>query len=167
MDLEQPQQSQPETQTTSTTPYVYAGFFRRWAAAVIDGLILFIPSIFIGSMFSQYGSIGFGILLGLIYRPVFESSVLQATPGKALLGVAVLSEQGQRLTFKAAVIRFLCSYISFAILCIGYLMQIFTAKRQTLHDMIAEAIVIRKESSPDTNYFTVWRDQFKIILDRL
>ncbi len=145
----------------------YAGFWRRFAASFIDGIILWIPGAFLGYLVPGPGAYGAGFLLGFLYRPFFESSILCGTPGKALMGIVVLSEAGNQLTFKQACIRFFAAYISMLIACIGYLMQPFTARRQTLHDMIAEAVVVRKEDIPDLNYFTVWKDQVKTIVERL
>ncbi|OFZ31068.1 MAG: hypothetical protein A2622_00235 [Bdellovibrionales bacterium RIFCSPHIGHO2_01_FULL_40_29] len=146
---------------------VYASFFRRLAASCVDGLILFVPSILVGQVLPGSGTgFGLGIIVGVLYKPVFESSVMAATPGKALLGIAVQGEDGQNPTFKKALIRFFSSYISMMIMGIGYLMQPFTTKRQTLHDMLSECVVIRKET-PDFNYFIVWRDQLKSIFAAL
>lgn len=146
---------------------VYAGFFRRFVALIIDSIILILPSLMIGGGLSVSGGFGFGIILSFLYKPIFESSVLCATPGKALMGIAVVTENDQlRLTFKQAAIRFFSSYISILICYIGYLMQPFTSKRQTLHDMISESIVIQKEL-PDMNYFTAWRDQLKDVFNKL
>lgn len=145
----------------------YAGFFRRLGAYLIDLIILVIPSIFLGVNSGNFPtSFGLGFLIALCYRPVFESSALSATPGKALLGLVVVSESGERINFKTALIRFACSYISMIFLYIGYLMQPFTSRRQTLHDMISETVVIRRES-PDLNYFKVWRDQLKDVFSKL
>lgn len=140
----------------------YAGFFRRLGATIIDGLILLVPSLILSGM---GGSAGFGIsiLIGVAYKPIFESSTLSATPGKALMDMAVVSEAGNPINFKTALIRYLCSFLSMLALYIGYLMQPFTGKRQTLHDMIAETVVIRRKSE-DVNYFTVWKEQFKKVL---
>lgn len=145
----------------------YAGFFRRFAASFVDGIILVIPGFVIGTVgFGIPTSLGIGIILGILYKPVFESSVLSATPGKALLGIAVVSETGEPIPFKTALIRFLGSYLSMIIAYIGYLMQPFTKRRQTLHDMISETVVIRREA-PDLNYFTVWLDQFKAVVAKI
>lgn len=147
----------------------YSGFFKRFGAALIDGFILLIPSMILGGSVASFawpGSIGLGILLQLCYYPIFESSKLNATPGKAIVGIAVLSETGETLTFKASVIRLLCRYLSVATCYIGYIMQLFTKKRQTLHDILSEAVVIDRES-PDLNYFTVWTEQFKAIVNRI
>lgn len=145
----------------------YAGFWQRFIANFIDGLILLIPSALAGSSGSYSVSIGFGVILGVLYKPVFESSALMATPGKAILGLVVENESGGGpITFKTALVRYFASYISSIMLYVGYLMQPFTSKRQTLHDMISETIVLKKDS-PDLNYFVVWRDQLKAIVAKL
>ena len=145
----------------------YSGFWRRFAAYLIDGAILLIPGLILGGLSPFYGpGIGLQLLPGLLYYPFFESSVLSATPGKALMGMVVLTEAGDRLSFKKAVIRYLCRFLSILLLCVGYLMQLFTSKRQTLHDMLSESVVIDRVS-PDLNYFVVWKDQFKDVVNRL
>ena len=147
---------------------IYAGFFRRFAASFIDGLILIIPALVLGgSLRNPFAGFGLGFFISIFYRPIFESSVLCGTPGKSLMGLVVVSEdQGNQLTFKKALTRFLTSYLSMMICYIGYLIQPFTSKRQTLHDMISESVVLRRDT-PDFNYFAVWRDQFKIIFSSL
>ncbi|MCM2352688.1 MAG: RDD family protein [Pseudobdellovibrio sp.] len=141
---------------------VYSGFWRRFVASFLDGLIMLIPAWILGLLLPYVG----GIILGLVYKPVFEASALKGTPGKAMMGMVVLSESGERLTLKQAYIRYFCSILSGLVLCIGYLMNLFTAKRQTLHDMIAESVVINQEP-PDLNYFQVWKSEMKVLFNRL
>jgi eukaryotic-like serine/threonine-protein kinase len=147
----------------------YAGFWKRFIANMIDSLILIVASGLLSWLTRDlYIAFGMGVILGLIYYPVFESSVLLGTPGKALMSIAVVSEMtGEKITFKSAVVRFFCRYISMVILYIGYLMQPFTKKRQTLHDMLSETVVINKVSTEDINYFTAWKNQFKDIVAKL
>lgn len=141
---------------------VYSGFWRRFVATFIDALIMLIPAWILGTLIPFAG----GLVLGLLYKPVFEASPLKATPGKAMMGMIVVSETGERLTLKQSYIRYFCSILSGFVLGIGYLMNLFTAKRQTLHDMIAESVVINQEP-PDLNYFQVWLSELKIIFNRL
>lgn len=139
----------------------YAGFSRRFIALVIDWLILIIPGLIVGSVLPYVGS----IIVVLLYKPVFESSPLQGTPGKAMMGMMVLPENGTgRITFKQALIRYVSSILSALIVCIGYLMSLFTAKKQTLHDMIAETVVVYQEP-PQVNYFQTWLTEVKAIFD--
>lgn len=141
---------------------VYSGFWRRFMATVIDALIILIPAAILGTLVPYVG----GLVLGLLYKPVFEASPLKGTPGKAMMRMVVLSEAGERLTLKQSYIRYFCSILSGFVLGIGYLMNLFTAKRQTLHDMIAESVVINQDA-PDLNYFQVWLAEVKVIFNRL
>lgn len=141
---------------------VYSGFWRRFVAVMLDALIMLIPAMIIGALVPYVG----GLVLGLFYKPVFEASPLKGTPGKAMMRMVVLSEAGERLTLKQSYIRYFCSILSGFVLGIGYLMNLFTAKRQTLHDMIAESVVINQDA-PDLNYFQVWLAEVKIIFNRL
>ena len=137
--------------------YHYAGFFVRLMAFIIDIFILFIPAFLLGLVFPYVG----GLILGIIYKPIFEASKLMATPGKAMLGLRVVKEaDGTRLGYKEAFIRYFAAYLSSLILLIGYIMQLFTEKRQTLHDMIAEVVVV-KQPAPDINYFSTWLEEIK------
>lgn len=170
MDQNIPPQNQDlsvvtNTSTTSNTPK-FAGFWRRFFAQFIDGFFMFLISIPLSLLVGGDVILGAssGVVLNLIYCSVFLCSDLMSTPGKAILGMAVVNEENQtKLSFKSAIIRVICAYFSSMILLLGYLIQPFTAKRQTLHDMIAKTIVIKKEP-PEVNYFTVFADSFKKIL---
>lgn len=141
---------------------VYSGFWRRFVALFLDNLIMLIPAMLMGWLIPYAG----GFLIAILYKPVFEASPLMGTPGKAMMGMVVVSESGARLTVKQAFIRYFCSILSGFVLFIGYFMNLFTAKRQTLHDIIAESVVINQEP-PNLNYFQVWLDQTKLLFQRL
>jgi uncharacterized RDD family membrane protein YckC len=73
-----------------------------------------------------------------------ESSKIQATVGKMLLGMKVTGYNGKRISFLKATGRHFAKYLSAAILGIGYLMIAFTRKKQGLHDMLAQTYVVKK-----------------------
>lgn len=139
----------------------YSGFWRRDFASAIDALILTLPMILLNAVlpFLAY------IFCTLLYRPFFESSPLQATPGKALMGIAIVNEaDGGRISLRTALIRTLLTYISSAILGIGYIISLFTEKRQTLHDLLTQTVVIRRIPI-EVNFFDVWWNEVKPLLD--
>lgn len=138
----------------------YAGFWKRFVAAVIDLLILIIPIFALNWALPFAGS----LILCILYYPVFESSPLQATPGKYWMGLKVLGENGQTLSFPRAVARFLLKYVSSALLLLGYVLQLFTAKRQTLHDLIVNAVVIDEVSSGSPDWIDAWMKNMRKIL---
>lgn len=147
----------------------YAGFWLRFVALIIDGLIidvvLGIPFfMFLGGagilraimagnppedLVGQF--IGVVLLFALaasaavwLYYALFESSSWQATPGKRALGLYVTDLAGQRVSFARASGRFFAKIISRLTLMIGFLMAGFTERKQALHDMIAGTLVLRK-----------------------
>ena len=139
---------------SSNASVVYGGFWIRFVALLLDGLILIIPSILLNLLIPMAG----GVILSVMYKPFFESSALQATPGKAILGLRVTTLDGNRITFKQSFIRYAGTLLSSVLLCIGYLMAAFTDKKQALHDMIADTVVVYK-APPVVNYLNAWIDE--------
>ncbi len=134
----------------------YCGFWKRFLAFIIDGLILF----FVSVVFPPIGLLSF-----IMYYPVFHSSRLQATPGKALLGLKVVSSNGETLSYKYAFLRELAKFLTTATLGVGYMMILFTKRKQTLHDYLLDAVVMTTEEK-DENYFYAWWDQVKFLFSK-
>ena len=126
----------------------YAGFWIRFAAFVIDCIIILPLNTYILSYLAE-GSVARLLVPNLIwwiYSAGLTSSNFQATLGKKILGLKVVGLDGEKITFGRASGRWLASILSGFILGIGYLMVAFTAKKQGLHDMIAGAYVIKAKS---------------------
>jgi len=83
-------------------------------------------------------------IIALLYWTLMESSKFQGTVGKLALGIKVTDLEGNKLDFVKALVRNLCKIISGLILCIGYIMAGITDKKQGLHDMIANTLVVKK-----------------------
>lgn len=73
-----------------------------------------------------------------------ESSPTQATLGKMTLGIIVTDTEGKRVSFGRATGRHWAKIISGLILFIGYFMAAFTSRKQALHDIIADCLVVVK-----------------------
>jgi len=150
-------------------PNNYAGFWRRVGASMIDSLIinfgvlcLAVPVI----IFSAIGMVLQGLegthlenaiedsftwisylitmLVGWLYYGLFESSAKQATPGKMALAIKVTDMKGNRISFGQASGRFFASFLSSLIFGFGYLLMLFTDKKQNLHDLMAGTLVLEK-----------------------
>jgi uncharacterized RDD family membrane protein YckC len=129
----------------------HAGFWRRFAAYLIDNILI---GIVIGIVIAILGAIAddAGILIGylvaivgtFVYFAWFESSDRQATVGKIALGIQVTDVQGNRVSFGKALGRNVAKILSALILYIGFIMAAFTEKKQGLHDMIAGTLVVKK-----------------------
>ncbi len=147
---------------------MYAGFWKRFIACIIDSCILYIPLIGVfmvvmlfvistdpkqESVGSMLFSVSFNliiILAPLIYWTLFEASSYQATPGKRIVGIKVTDENGNRLTFIRSFCRNLDKLISNMTMNIGYVMAGFTVRRQALHDKMAGCLVVDKNAVPQT-----------------
>ncbi len=147
---------QPGTAYTSAVEY--AGFWRRFGAAIIDGIIInvasFIIGLIIGLIITSAGGVSdatinvvsylIGFLIYWLYYALMESSSKQATPGKMALGIIVTDNDGNRISLGRATGRLFAKYISTIILFIGFIMIAFTPKKQGLHDMMASTLVVLK-----------------------
>lgn len=126
-----------------------AGFWKRFLAVMIDGIILAVVEGIIGAMIG--GIIGFKVLstlntlIGWVYFAYMESSEYQATLGKMALHLKVTDIDGGRINFARATARYFSKILSGFILCIGYMMAGWTAKKQALHDIIASTLVVVEE----------------------
>ena len=132
----------------------YAGFWRRFAAWIIDAIVLGIISQLIGVIVGiatdsdttiLISSNVFGVVIGWLYYAIMESTSNQATLGKMALSIIVTDSAGNRISFARATGRNFAKYISTVILLIGYFMIAFTEKKQGLHDIIADTLVVQKK----------------------
>jgi uncharacterized RDD family membrane protein YckC len=161
------QPTQTQTINLTNTPVQYSGFFRRFLAMLIDGFITGILGVILSFIVGSDVIITLSIstIIGVIYVGIFDSSEMMGTPGKAFMGIAVVSKSNlEKITFKTAVIRFVLKYVSGLMLCIGYLIQPFTEKKQAFHDMMAETVVIKKNIG-EVNYFTAFKNNLSRVLN--
>lgn len=91
-------------------------------------------------------------VLQWLYYAYLESSEKQGTLGKQAMSLIVTDINGDRLTFGKASIRHFARIVPTFIPLVGtlffladYLCQPFTEKKQTLHDMMAGALVLKQK----------------------
>lgn len=89
------------------------------------------------------------IVIQLAYFTLMESSRWQATVGKRVCQLRVTGLDGSRISQGRALGRNLGKYLSALILCIGFLMVAWTRRKQGLHDLLAETLVVRKRPPND------------------
>lgn len=124
----------------------YAGFWRRFAAYLLDGIILSIVLVPLSLAFPTDQQATFSpVTTGIawLYFALMESSARQATLGKMALGIIVTDMEGNRIGFGRATGRYFAKILSGLILFIGYIMVAFTAKKQALHDIIVNTLVVK------------------------
>ena len=139
----------------------YAGFLRRWTAATIDGLIiLLVGALIVGIGVAAVVLIGFQTTAGPVFSIitgvvslllslgplVYETVMIArtgATYGKGLRRLRVVRTNGEPVSGGRALARTLAKSFLSSILFIGFFIALFTAKKQSLHDLLADTVVVR------------------------
>ena len=154
--------------------YIYAGFWRRVPALVLDLLLVSLFMMLIDALHLAYAGVPFdvafklesasnafslhynptrfgvwtGLLASLTYFVTFESSRLRATPGKIAMRLIVVDKTGGRLSMVQAFGRTLGKVPSAGIFWIGFMMAGWTARKQALHDLMARSVVLKQLDEP-------------------
>ena len=142
----------------------YAGFWLRFLAGAVDlvleALGALLVTVVLDFVLQRFGRIfgidrwdakvfaGFAYISILavgswLYCAFMESSSWRATVGKRLLGLQVMDLEGKRISFGQATVRHFMKFLSLFCLMIGFLMAGWTKRRQALHDIPADVLVIR------------------------
>ncbi len=155
----------PSTLSYGTPELVYAGFWIRFAAAFLDGVVLsviLLPVNFLFWVASEniyfWGTWDFGrgtspglVLLFNLVRAlvgwgyyIYLTGRYGATLGKRLLGLRVVGEDLQQVTYGTAAVREVPGKLLSALACsLGYIWAAFDGRKQAWHDKIAGTLVIR------------------------
>ncbi len=162
------------TSTTGTAPTEYAGFWLRFVAIIIDGIIMNIANWVLMAIFApdlmkmatmseanmdeaaqmamlaeMMGSlqlyVALSFLVGIAYFAGMHSSAKQATLGKMAVGIKVTDLDGNRISLGKAIGRQFAQILSGLTLGIGYIMAGFTQKKQALHDIICNTLVVKAQ----------------------
>lgn len=142
----------------------YAGFWIRFAARFLDGLILGIPFliVYFAAVFPiitanvhnhdrtppQLGVlpllIQFGFMGVRMCYEIFFLSRFGATPGKMACNLRVLTAEGEKISFGRATGRFFSEILSGMTCYIGYIIAGFDEQKRALHDHICSTRVVYK-----------------------
>ncbi len=129
---------------------VFAGFWRRFAAIGLDGLIL-LPvgvAIVVLAPVRELTAQALVVAVNWLYYAWLESSPAQGTWGKSVFGIKVTGTDGQRINFWRASWRWFAKIFSIAPVLLGFVLAAFTSRKRALHDYLASTLVTRKQSSP-------------------
>lgn len=140
------------------------GNLAGWGTRVLSYLIDAIPAAVLGAIATPFAPhvdantgdvVGGGFLYTLlatilpliwvIYNNGYKQGTTGQSLGKQVMKTRLINEQtGQPLGFGMAIVRQLCHFIDSIILGIGYLLPLFTAKKQTIADMIVKSVVVKQ-----------------------
>ncbi|UZW60299.1 RDD family protein [Lysobacter enzymogenes] len=150
-------------------PVTAAGFWRRFAAYLIDSTlvgtlyyavatVLFIGVFMVGiagdsgrwleggatlsAVVTAISTLSYVLISACYYAGMESSSSMQATLGKLAVGIKVVDADGARLGRGRALARWAASIASWLTLGVGFLMAAFTERKRGLHDLLARTQVV-------------------------
>jgi uncharacterized RDD family membrane protein YckC len=130
------------------------GIIPRFIAHIIDQIILGTVGAAIGLFFgllmgqgadrdmAGVAILGMSVVISVIYYLGFWSMGGQ-TPGKMLLGLVIVQDDGKPLTFVGALLRFFGYFVSNLVLSLGFAAIAFDATHRGWHDKIASTVVVK------------------------
>ena len=140
-------------QPTSHVRSVYAAFHWRAIALFIDSFIMgTVLTLFFferlkdltpGTIMEDPTFSIAAIVSSIVYHSLWEASSWQASPGKRICRLRVVALDGTRISLPRALLRQIGKLASEFLFCFGFLMALFTPRRQTLHDLLARCLVVR------------------------
>jgi uncharacterized RDD family membrane protein YckC len=123
----------------------YAGFWSRVGASILDSLIFGLG----GSLIALIASLLIGwelasgiMQIAVVVLVIYMDGMLGGTPGKLILGMKIVKEDGSYIGIGKAVIRYFAKILSTILLFIGHFMIAWDARKQGLHDKIAGTFVV-------------------------
>ena len=119
-----------------------AGFWRRFAAAFIDGLVVVIVEVILRLLLHGAG-IALSFVFSFGYYTYFHGRTGQ-TPGDAALGIRVVDiDTGNVIGYGRAFGRALVSIVSGLVIVLGYLWMLWDPRKQTWHDKAVSSLPVR------------------------
>ncbi len=161
------QAANPLDQAGAGPPVVveYGGFWRRaWAGTIdvaLEATLAFLVTYYvldfvlawIGSMLGyerSFSKVAAGVAYVLVltigawlYCAFAESSPRRATIGKRIVGLQVVTADGGKISFGQATVRHFMKFLSLFSAGVGFMMAAWTKRRQALHDIPSDCLVIR------------------------
>ena len=126
-----------------------AGFWIRFAAAFLDGLILGAVSFFLGLAVPQAVGVLVSTVLGLVYYGYLEGGPAGQTVGKRVVDIRVArAADGGPLGWGTALLRHVCSWLSALPCGLGYFWMLWDKEKETWHDKLSATVVVPASAWP-------------------
>jgi uncharacterized RDD family membrane protein YckC len=129
--------------TTSVVTSARAGFWRRFAGAFIDGIVIGIFNGILRAIVGTNVGYGLGLAVGAVYFTAFIGSERGQTLGQMAMGIRVVGlDNGGSIGYARALLRWVVSLISAAVILLGYLWMLWDKEKQCWHDKAANDVVV-------------------------
>jgi uncharacterized RDD family membrane protein YckC len=120
-----------------------AGFWRRFAGAFIDGIVVGIADGILRAIAGTGAGAGLGLVVSAAYFTAFIGAERGQTLGQMALGIRVVGlDTGSSIGYGRALLRWFVSIISAVVLFLGYLWMLWDKEKQCWHDKAANDVVV-------------------------
>ena len=117
--------------------WIMEGFHREMAMRLAHATYL-----------SGIGAVASWVIFDWIYNARAISSERQATIGKRCMRIRVTGMIGERIGFAQASARHFAKFLSTFIVLFGFMMAALSKRKQALHDIIANTLVVEDVEEP-------------------
>ena len=126
-----------------------AGFWRRFAGALIDGILLAIVNGILRSAVGYSAGVSIGLVVDIVYFTALIGSTRGQTLGQMAMGIRVIDfNTGGPIGYGRAFIRWLVSIVSALVLFLGYFWMLWDKEKQCWHDKAANDVVVPVQYYP-------------------
>jgi uncharacterized RDD family membrane protein YckC len=126
-----------------------AGFWRRFGAYLIDGILLAIPYVILAMIVEDVLAYALYLALSIAYFGYFEGGESGQTLGKRALGIRVIDfRAGGPIGFGRGALRYIGKILSGIPIALGFLWMLWDREKQTWHDKIATTVVVPTSAYP-------------------
>ena len=126
-----------------------AGFWRRFGAVLIDGIILGVVYGVFYAILGSSAAYGLYLVLSAAYFTYLEGGPNGQSLGKKALGIRVIDlGGGGPIGYGRGFIRWIGRYVSAIPLGLGYFWMLWDKEKQTWHDKFANSVVVPESAYP-------------------
>jgi uncharacterized RDD family membrane protein YckC len=125
-----------------------SGFWRRFGAVVVDGILVGVVTGILVELLKGGGYV-LGFIVAVSYYTYFEGGPRGQTFGKRAFAIRVVDfDSGGSIGYGRAAVRYGTSIVSALIIYIGYLWMLWDREKQCWHDKAANSVVVPESSYP-------------------
>lgn len=140
-----------ELESSGSKALFYAGFLERGKAQLIDTFMIYMPLLYVLTYVVIGSAQGFresswAPAVGVLVYASIVALLLALkgqTPGKKAYDLWIVRENGKKVTFLFAFLRFFAFLVS-GTSVIGILLPLWRKDKKALHDILFQTIVLRK-----------------------
>jgi uncharacterized RDD family membrane protein YckC len=126
-----------------------AGFWIRWAASLLDGVILAVPYVVLIVVIRSGAAFALFLVISAAYYSLQEGGPSGQTLGKKALGIRVIDfATGGPIGYGRGFIRWIGRTVSAVVFFLGYLWMLWDREKQAWHDKMANDVVVPVSAYP-------------------